>query len=148
MTTPRRVILQALTAAPRPLTAEQVIDAVRLIDASVHRASVYRTLEHLTDLGILQHMHLSHGTAVYNVTQGGGRHPRAQCRHCGRIIELPMAIMDSLKHSLANDHGFSLHPCHAALTGLCSDCAKHGWVTEHGSGHEAPEAHASRQQMG
>ena len=63
--TARRLLLEALFAAGRPLTAEQLAAG---IDGRMPRsdlASVYRNLEVLEELGLVRHVHLGHGPGLY-----------------------------------------------------------------------------------
>ena len=67
MTRPRQAVLLALAEQPGHPTAEQLVSAVAERDSTVHRASVYRTLDALAQLGIVQHVHLGHGPTVYHL---------------------------------------------------------------------------------
>src|SRR5215207_4850753 len=61
VSTARRHVLEALYAAERPLTAEELAGAVPNADL----ASVYRNLDVLEELGLVNHMHLGHGPGRY-----------------------------------------------------------------------------------
>ncbi|WP_426566703.1 Fur family transcriptional regulator [Angustibacter sp. McL0619] len=121
MTGPRRAVITALAARRTHLTADQVVSAVAEQDASVHRASVYRTLETLSALGVVQHVHVGHGTTTYHLA-GDHPHLHAQCSACGAVLDLPGSLLDSVSARLLAEHGFELDPSHVALSGLCADC--------------------------
>ncbi len=123
MTHPRRSVLEALAAHPGHWTAEDVAGLVAGADARVHRSSVYRCLETLTHLGVVQHVHLGHGTTVYHLADAGPAHVHAQCRACGRLVDLPASLLDGVTVLVRQGWGFELDPSHTALSGLCSDCA-------------------------
>ncbi|WP_232549279.1 Fur family transcriptional regulator [Propioniciclava soli] len=128
MTTPRRAVLTALASHPGHWSAEEIAafvadpgeDGGTSREAGVHRSSVYRTLETLSELGVVQHVHLGHGTTVYHLVESA--HLHAQCRSCGRLVDVPAAVLDAAAAALASEHGFRLDPTHVALSGTCAAC--------------------------
>jgi Fur family transcriptional regulator, ferric uptake regulator len=123
MTGPRRAVVTALARQDGHLSAEQVVEAVGRIDAGVHRASVYRSLEALSGLGVVQHVHVGHGATAYHLIDQTGAHLHAQCRECGAVVDLPADLLDPVARRLAREDGFVLEAEHVALSGLCADCA-------------------------
>lgn len=122
MTGPRRAVLRVLAERPAHLSAEDVVAAVSRLDTGVHRASVYRTLEALSDLGVVQHLHVGHGGTAYQLVREDGRHPHAQCQVCGNLIDLPAGLLDDVATDMASRHGFILDADHVALSGTCKEC--------------------------
>jgi len=123
MTGPRRAVLRVLAEQPAHLSAEDVVAAVSRLETGVHRASVYRTLEALSDLGVVQHLHVGHGGTAYQLVREDGRHPHAQCQVCGKLIDLPAGLLDDVAAAMASRHGFMLDSGHVALSGTCEDCS-------------------------
>ncbi len=121
MTVPRRCVLIALAAREGHVAAEQVITDVAALEPSVHRSSVYRTLEALTAAGLLQHVHLAHGATAYHLAKHA--HPHGQCTSCDAVVDLPAHLLDALSASAQDQFGFILDPPHVALSGTCRDCA-------------------------
>lgn len=125
MTTPRRAVLAALSRHSDHLTAEQVVSAVADVDPAVHRASVYRALETLSHLGVVQHVHVGHGTTTYHLADDE-LHLHAQCERCGAVVDLPASLLDQVVGEVDRRHGFAVDPTHVALSGLCSACRARG----------------------
>ncbi|MBU4214190.1 MAG: transcriptional repressor [Actinobacteria bacterium] len=123
MTAPRRAVLTALARSGGHVLAAEVVTAVAEVDPTVHRASVYRTLEALSELGVVQHLHLGHGGTAYHLARGGHTHLHAQCRVCGAVLDLPAELLDDVARVLASRDGFALDPGHVALSGTCARCA-------------------------
>jgi Fur family ferric uptake transcriptional regulator len=126
MTQPRRAVVATLARTEDHLSAEEI-----LLDASkaypgVNRSTIYRALEMLTDLGVVQHIHSGRAAAMYHLTTGHGPHAHATCDSCGRVIDLPDDVLASAAARLRADEGFVLDPGHVALSGHCRDCASHG----------------------
>jgi Fe2+ or Zn2+ uptake regulation protein len=126
MTAPRRAVLTALSSSSGHLSMEEVVAAVAESAPSVHRASVYRTLVALSELGVVQHVHLGHGATAYHLTGAEGPHLHAQCRRCGAIQDLPNDLLSEVARRMGAVHGFELDATHVALSGLCAECAAAG----------------------
>ena len=126
MTGPRRAVLRVLAGAPGHLSVEQVAELVAATDPSVHLASVYRSLEAFERLGIVQHVHLGHGSTAYHLVGTIGAHPHAQCRVCRAVLDVSPDVLEQAARLLAAEHDFQLDPTHAALSGICGDCRTTG----------------------
>lgn len=87
----------------------------------VHRATVYRTLDRLEEVGVITHVHLGHGPSTFHLNDRPHHH--AVCSSCGAVVEVPLAALDDLASRLQAEHGFDLSPQHFALSGRCRDCA-------------------------
>jgi Fe2+ or Zn2+ uptake regulation protein len=122
VTTPRRAIIAALLDGDHHVTAEALAEAVQRADPDIHRATVYRTLDTLTELGVVNHVHLGHGPAVYHLVEE--EHHHLVCDSCGSVVELPANVFDALGRRVEQDYGFRLNAHHFALGGLCQRCAQ------------------------
>lgn len=122
MTGPRRAVLTVLAEGNEHLSADAVLTRVAAHDAGVHRASVYRTLDALCDLGVVQHVHVGHGGTAYHLVREGQPHLHAQCGSCGAVHDLPADLLDDVSDAVYRLHGFRLDAGHVALSGLCRSC--------------------------
>ena len=124
MTGPRRAVLNVLARQNDHISADTLVGLVAEHDPGVHRASVYRTLEALSDLGVVQHVHLGHGATAYHLVPLEERHLHAHCRLCGSVRDLPSDLLDSVAEVMARRYGFVLDAGHVALSGMCRRCAR------------------------
>ena len=110
----RRLLLQALFAADRPLSAEELAG-----DGDV--ASAYRNLEVLEGLGLVRHVHLGHGPGLY---QPAGR-PRefVLCESCGEAAPLQPAALDRVREAVLDAIGYHARFTHFPIAGLCPACS-------------------------
>ena len=113
VTTPRRVLLDALYAAEQPLTAEALAG-----DADV--ASVYRNLDAFEAAGLVRHLHLGHGPGRYALRARGSW---AACEACGRHAPLPGAAVSRLRLLVREATGLEAGFDHFPIVGLCPECA-------------------------
>lgn len=116
-------MLAALAELPDHPTAEQVVAAVEEGPSDVHRATVYRTLDTLTGLGIVTHVHVGHGATAYHLDDR--THLHAQCRVCGRVVDVPANVLDDVHARLQEVAGFHLDAAHVALSGQCASCHRY-----------------------
>jgi len=113
LSTARLLLLQALFASERPLSAEELAG-----DGDV--ASTYRNLEVLEGLGLVRHVHLGHGPRLY---QPAGR-PRdfVLCEGCGDVSPLAPAAVDAVRMAVLDAVGYRARFAHFPLAGLCPAC--------------------------
>jgi Fur family ferric uptake transcriptional regulator len=122
LTTARRALVEALVEADdHHVTADDLVAAVHRSAPAVHRSTVYRTLDALEQAGVVEHVHLGHGRAVYHLTDD--RHHHLVCDRCGAVLEVPEAVVAALRDELAEGYGFVVSGRHFALPGVCRTCA-------------------------
>jgi Fe2+ or Zn2+ uptake regulation protein len=121
MTKPRLAVLGVLVEDGRHLSAEEVVAAVAERDPAVHRATVYRTLDALADLGVVQHVHLSHGATAYHLVRDSS-HVHLQCTACHSIQDVPLDALAGVAGTIEGEYGFRVDVGHVALSGTCAGC--------------------------
>jgi len=125
VTPARRAVLRALATTDAHLRADDVCALVEPVAPGVHRATVYRTLEALADLGVVTHVHLGHGATVHHLAdRPADEHLHTCCRRCGRVEDVDADLLDGVLRRLARETGFELDPQHVALSGVCRDCRR------------------------
>jgi Fur family ferric uptake transcriptional regulator len=120
VTTSRRAILETFLGIGGHVTADTLTTRVQAAQPDVHESTVYRFLDELERLGVVDHVHLGHGPAVYHLTSDAHHH--LACDGCGAVVEVPESVFGELRRQLQDDFGFSLHPRHFAVTGRCRAC--------------------------
>jgi Fur family transcriptional regulator, ferric uptake regulator len=120
LTPQRQLILEAVHELGHS-TPEQVHTYVRERVSGVNITTVYRTLELLEELGLVNHTHLSHGSPTYHAA-GGHQHVHLVCRGCGQISEVAPSVMQPVTDRLMAEKGFRVDVGHVSLFGECADC--------------------------
>lgn len=124
MTASRRVIIEMLLAAPHHVTADELTLLVQRVHPEIAPSTVYRTLSTLADLGVVTHVHMGHGAAVYHLAED--HHNHLVCRRCDLVIEVPGDTFATLAGELGREYGFAIDPHHIAMTGVCATCGETG----------------------
>lgn len=125
----RQAVIEVLDATDEHLGADEIVLRAEAIVPGVHRATVYRALSTLGDLGLVVHTHLGGSAAVYHLAlptaSGSGlgdSHAHLQCTRCQKVIDIDVDIVRPLATELDRSLGFHLEPQHTALLGICADC--------------------------
>ncbi len=121
VTQSRRLILEVLHRSSTHLSAEAIAEQVNQVAPDVHLSTVYRKLEELEELGVVAHVHLGHGPAVYALS--AEPHCHLLCESCSRIIDVPDDLFRGLTRATKDQFEFTIDPRHFAVLGVCSDCA-------------------------
>jgi len=124
LTPQRQLVLQAVGALGHG-TPEEILTEVRRTALTVNASTVYRTLELLEELGLVQHTHLGHGAPTYSVA-GDDDHVHLVCRSCGGVEEASRGLVGDTVTRLAQEKGFHVDIGHFALFGLCRGCSGEG----------------------
>jgi Fur family transcriptional regulator, ferric uptake regulator len=118
LSTPRRMVLEALFAADGPVSAEHLATGLNL-----DLASVYRNLEALEANGVVQHVHLGHGPGLHALVGPAGEREHLYCERCGAVRAVSPGELDPVRAQIRERFGFEARFTHFAIAGVCADCA-------------------------
>jgi Fur family ferric uptake transcriptional regulator len=124
----RTAVVEAIARHDCAVTALELDDELRGKGGSrVGRASVYRALEQLEQLGLVQRLEVSRGTAGYErVEPGGHHHHHAICRRCGRMVPFEDPALERAIDHVSDKVSFEVTDHDVVLRGLCEHCSTGG----------------------
>ena len=122
ITNARLAVLSVLHESGGHLTSADVLAQVEARDPSVGRASVFRTLEMLTGLGIVRPTYLETRTPTYVLMSEKGHHSHIVCMQCDSVIEIDDCFVESLSSELEARYNFHLSGHLLEFYGTCADC--------------------------
>lgn len=117
----RRAVVDIMSANPNFRTAADIHRMLTENGEKVGLTTVYRTLQSLAELDIVDMLHNSSGEAYYRLC-GDQHHHHLVCTECGKTVEVTGGPVEDWARSLAEEHGFSLTGHSAEVFGLCSTC--------------------------
>jgi Fur family ferric uptake transcriptional regulator len=120
LTQPRLAVLQVLKENDKGLTPEEIYQQGKLICASLGLVTVYRTLDLLTELGLVRRVHSEHRCHSY-ASAGSDRHYLV-CDGCHRVIEFPCDGLEDLIEGVRQRTGYTITDHLLELSGVCSGC--------------------------
>lgn len=119
--TPQRLaILSILQQADRHLTPSDIYRQSRDKLPGITEATVYRTLNFLTEQGIILAAHIGGGQLVYEI--GGYDHHHLICRNCNATIQIDHSLLKQFYDQIEERTGFQIDSIHTTFFGLCPQC--------------------------
>ena len=122
VTQPRLQVMEILARTDIPLTPQGIFQRTLDLDAPPGIASVYRTVEMLDELGLIQTIHQPDGChAIYPVAEGL-KHLLI-CTDCGqmRVVECNEGISDYI-HKIEEQTSYQVEDHWLQLFGVCQEC--------------------------
>ena len=124
--TPQRVaILQALRRRRSTVTAQELYDELRPHHPSLGRATVFRNLDALVEIGLAQRFERAGHLYAY-ASCSPDHHHHLLCSRCNRATEIDEALVAPLLRSLDRHYGFSVRHESLDFYGICADCRRAG----------------------
>jgi len=117
VTSTRRAVLRAIAETGVPLTIEEIVERV----PDIGRATVFRTVKLLVELGVVCRVVLENGGIRY-VVSTSGHHHHLVCSSCGSVTEFSSPELDQAVHEEAEAAVFQLSAHTVELYGTCIRC--------------------------
>lgn len=121
VTAARRTVIETVLGKDRHFTGADLVAEVLAADRTVGRATVFRTLDMLVELGVVGRVHGPEGGHGY-VLCPSGHHHHAICSKCGLVVDLPGCPLNSEVEREALASGFRLQGHRLEYYGLCQAC--------------------------
>ncbi len=122
ITPPRRAVLEVFAQAGAHLSPDDVLTQARRRHPGVGRATVYRTLDLLTKLGITRPLYGKDGRPLFASIATGHQH--AVCSRCDCVVELKATPFHQLARQVARRTGFAIQSQLLEFYGLCRNCQR------------------------
>jgi len=121
LTAPRRTIVELLADSRHALGPIEIYDLARAICPGLGLVTVYRTIEKLEELGLLQRVHLPDGCHRYLPAAQGHQH-LLLCTRCARICYVAGDDFNQLADNVSRETGFEVTDHWLQFFGLCPEC--------------------------
>ncbi len=119
----RSAVVEILGRQPCAVSARDIDDALRDSGRTIGRASVYRTLETLAELKLVQRLDLGSGEKRYEPHRPGGEHHHhLVCDHCGNVQPFEDPDLERALEKLAGRVDYVVDEHDVVLHGACGDC--------------------------
>ena len=119
----RQAVVELLGEQDCCLTAQEIFDALRDRDRAVGIASVYRVLELLSSLALVQRIDVNDSAARYEpLHPSGHHHHHLVCDGCGQVIAFEDRGLEEAIESLSEQLGCAVDSHDVLLHGSCADC--------------------------
>ncbi len=119
---PRRDILNVFLGSQGHLSAQELYDQVKLVNARVGFATVYRTLKLLEECGLARSMDYDDGTQRYEPDRF--QHHHIICTSCNRTVEFLSPELESLLQNVQARHDYIPQAHAVRILSVCQDCTQ------------------------
>lgn len=129
VTNQRLLVLEIMAGHPgEHLTVEEIYELVKKQYPDIGLATIYRTVQVLIDLHVIDKISFDDGFARYeledNELDSHHHHHHAICQGCGRVLPFEDDLLDNLEQALYDALGFVVTDHEVKLYGYCRTCAK------------------------
>lgn len=121
LTGARRAVVEAIQKSRHALTPLEVFDMARKKYRALGLVSVYRTLEKLEELHIIQRVHQPEGCQAFIAASQGHEH-LLLCHNCGQVTFFEGDDLETLIKSISKRTGYQISEHWLQLFGLCQAC--------------------------
>lgn len=120
LTGPRRRIIEKLYAQSRAFTAPELYEQVA--DQGVSLATVYRTVELLVDVGLVEKATRTGDEQRYIACAPGNHHHHVICRGCGRVADITECLLEPFEKLVREQTNFTIEGHTVEFHGYCATC--------------------------
>jgi Fe2+ or Zn2+ uptake regulation protein len=121
ITSARRAVVDTVYGSTYALTPIEVYDKARKKYRALGLVTVYRTLEKLEELHLIQRVHQPMGCQAF-ISAGVGHQHLLLCQNCGQVEFFDGDDLDTLTKSIARKSGYQIKEHWLQLFGLCVNC--------------------------
>jgi Fur family ferric uptake transcriptional regulator len=127
LTSQREAIIEAAFGTNRHFTAEELLDMARERDASVSRATVYRTLPLLVESDLIKEMDFGKAYKFYDPNYATHpNHNHLICVDCDKIVEFEDPIIEKRENEISRSLGFLPENKSVQIRATCQELKNSG----------------------
>ena len=119
----REAIAQVLFESTDHLSADEMAVALEARGQHLGKATIYRTLGLLVEVGLATEHDFDEGYRRYQMRAGAAHHDHLICTSCGIVTEFQHPALENLQGDVSGEHGFEAISRQLKIYGVCSTCA-------------------------
>lgn len=116
--------LIALCDSGEAFTADELFSSMRADGSGIGRATVYRTIDKLVKLCLIDRVDFADGEKWYRICSSGRHHHHLTCRKCHRVVEIDLCLPEQKLLAIGVREHFTIEEHEITLFGLCEACKK------------------------
>jgi Fe2+ or Zn2+ uptake regulation protein len=121
VTKARGAVVEVVQGSNRALTPVEVYDMARKKYRALGLVTVYRTLEKLEELHLIQRVHQPMGCQAF-ISAGIGHQHLLLCKKCGHVVFFEGDDLEGLIQFIADKTGYEISEHWLQLFGFCASC--------------------------
>ncbi len=123
-TRPRRLIAERLielAASGADFTTDDLWHELRQVEPRLGRATVFRSVEKLVSMGLLNRVEFADGTHHYRIC-GDSHHHHLTCTQCHRVVDVDICLPIDQFAAIGDQTNFEIEGHSLTLFGRCASC--------------------------
>lgn len=104
------------------VSADEIMERLRVEGEAVGKATVYRTLALLVEAGLIREHDFGEGFRRYEPSPTRPDHEHLVCTRCGKVIEFEAPEIAGIESEIADRHRFLPNHHKVEIYGLCEEC--------------------------
>ncbi len=120
-TNQRALILEVIRRGQGHLDADEVYRRARKKQPRLSLSTVYRTLQTLKKLGLVEEVHFDEAHHHYEI-KPSTEHHHLVCLECGQVIEFQYPLARLVKRNFTEAKDFEITGSELRMTGYCPTC--------------------------
>ncbi|MDR1541775.1 MAG: transcriptional repressor [Clostridiales bacterium] len=116
----RTLVLETLIKLGCHPTADEIYDELIKQHPNFNRATVYRNLQQLCEIGDIRKREMPDGADRFDHTCSN--HYHARCLKCGRVFDVDMDYISDIDKFIKNSNGFEFTEHDIVFKGICAEC--------------------------
>jgi Fur family transcriptional regulator, ferric uptake regulator len=125
LTAPRRALAALVASRDGHFTADDLLDIARRRRLGLGRATIFRALDVLTELGVIERLDLPSGEHAF-VACEPAHHHHVICASCGRATWVADHGLERVAAEIGRETGYRIAAHRLELFGVCPDCQATG----------------------
>jgi Fur family ferric uptake transcriptional regulator len=119
----RALIMEIIRKGRGHLDADEIYRRAREKEPRLSLSTVYRTLQMLKKLGLVEELHFDEEHHHYEV-KPSVEHHHLVCLGCGRVIEFRYPLSRYLRKKIPEAKDFDITETEIRMTGYCAKCRR------------------------
>ena len=127
LTQERDIVVREIFADHEHFETDEIVSRLtkqRTDGTRVSRATIYRTIGHLENAGLIRKVARANDREVYEHDYGYPQHDHFICDRCNSLIEFRNEKISEILETIAADHGFRRTGHRLEVHGICAQCAR------------------------
>ena len=121
LTSPRRALARLVASRQGHFSADELLTESRRARLGVTRATIFRSLDVLADLGVVERLDLPTGEHAF-VACEPAHHHHIVCSSCGRSAGVADHGLEAVADAIGRETGYRVDTHRLELFGRCPEC--------------------------
>jgi len=121
MTNQRALILEIIRLGGGHLDADEVYRRARKKQSRLSLSTVYRNLQTLKKLGLVEEVHFDEAHHHYEI-KPSTKHHHLVCLGCGKVVEFECPLSQDMRENVGREHDFLIIDEEVRMRGYCPEC--------------------------